>query len=149
MDLRPELLPPAVDQSRLDELAHEIERISNLISSGDSADGSIASFNEQTGHTYAVLDFAEYHGWRSLREFAREAARPAPPRVLDITREELIEIVSRILTADTETDYYVMLFEVNVPHPRATDLIFHPLVAQNPSAESIVDAALSYRAIEL
>ncbi|WP_261992512.1 hypothetical protein [Streptomyces sp. MS191] len=79
-----------------------------------------------TGHDYEALDFAEYYGGRTLEEFAMEAARPARPVVTDITRDELVEIVRRILMAAPESDYYLRLLEVNVPHPCVSELVFHP-----------------------
>ncbi|GAA4635260.1 hypothetical protein GCM10023196_080030 [Actinoallomurus vinaceus] len=152
MNLRPELLPPAVDHQRLAELGEEIERIAHLVHQGrrSEADEAVAAFNARTGHTYAVSDFVEYGASRDLEEFAREAARPARPRVGDITRSELVEIVRRIMAGDPETDYYLRLLEVNVAHPRVSDLIFHPPAElQDAPAETIVEAALSYRPIAL
>ncbi|WRZ88029.1 hypothetical protein OHB54_02510 [Streptomyces sp. NBC_01007] len=150
MDLRSELLPPPVEQQHLEEVCSEIERIGDLIASGGPADDAVAAFNERTGHEYVSLDFTEYYGWRDLQDFAREAARPAWPKVPDITRDELAEIVRRVLANDPEADYYLRLFEVNVPHPQATSLIYHPPAElQDASAQAIVDAALSYRAIAL
>ncbi|MCT9089847.1 bacteriocin immunity protein [Streptomyces sp. ASQP_92] len=149
MDLRPELLPPPVSRQRLDELSAEVGRIAGLLEAGsDAASDAIAAFKAMTGHDYDALDFAGYDGSRSLEEFAREAARPARPRVADITREELVEIVRRLLTADPEIDYYLRVLEANVPHPRVSDLVFHPSDAQQEvSAEGIVDEALTYRPI--
>ncbi|WP_245689819.1 hypothetical protein [Streptomyces chattanoogensis] len=151
MDLRPELLPPPVSRQRLDELSREIERIAGLVAEGsDGADEAVRAFNAMTGHAYAALDFAAYDAGRSLGEVAREAARPARPRVPDITRDELVEIVRRLLAADPESDYYVRLLDANVPHPRASDLVFHPSNGlRNASGEDIVDAALRYRPIAL
>ncbi|MEV5011438.1 hypothetical protein [Streptomyces sp. NPDC055692] len=128
MDLRPELLPPPVSRQRLDELCAEVERIADLLEARpEEADEAIAAFNAMTGHDYEALDFAEYYGSRSLEEFAREAARPARPVVADITRDELVEIVRRLLKADPESDdYYLRLLEANVSHPGVSDLVFHP-----------------------
>ncbi|MGW2324574.1 hypothetical protein ACWC5C_02270 [Streptomyces sp. NPDC001700] len=122
MDLRPELLPPSV---------------------------SVAAFNQRTGHAYTAVDFAGYDGSRSLDEFAREAARPLRPRVPGVTRDELVEIVRRVMTADPATDYYLRFLEANVPHPRVSELIFHPPAELENTAEAVVDAALGYRAIAL
>ncbi|MFD6550794.1 hypothetical protein [Streptomyces sp. NPDC058398] len=151
MDLRPELLPPPVSRQRLDELCAEVERIADLLETRPEAAGeAIEAFNAMTGHDYVVLDFAEYHGRRSLEEFATEAARPAYPRVADVTRGELVEIVRRLLTASPESDYYLLLLQANVSHPGVIDLIFHPSDdLQDASAEQIVDAALKYRPIAL
>ncbi|MFF2198737.1 hypothetical protein [Streptomyces sp. NPDC058157] len=151
MDLRPELLPPPVSRQRLNELCAEVGRIAELLVARPEVAGeAIAAFNAMTGHDYEALDFAEYDGSRSLEQFAREAARPARPVVADITRDELVEIVRRLLTASAESDHYLRLLEANVPHPRVSNLVFHPSdILQDPSAEQIVDEALSYRPIAL
>jgi hypothetical protein len=146
MELRPELSPPPVGRSRLEELSREIERISGLLYAGEPAGEAIAAFNAETGHAYDASDFAEYHGWRSLDDFAVEAARPAYPKVPDVTRDELVEIVRRLLAADPETDFYLLLLRANVAHPGASDLIYQ---AGPGDAEQIVDALLSHRPIAL
>jgi hypothetical protein len=146
MDLRSELSPPPVERSRLEELSREIERIAGLLYDGEPAGEAIAAFNATTGHDYDVSDFAEYQGWRSLEDFAREAARPAHPRVPDVGREELVEIVRRILAADPATDYYLRLLRASVAHPGASDLIFH---ADSDDPERIVDTMLRHRPIAL
>jgi hypothetical protein len=151
VDLRPELLPPPVRRQRLDELCAEVERIADLLAARPEAAGeAIAAFNAMTGHDYVALDFAEYYGSRSLEEFGREAARPARPVVADVTRDELVELVRRLLTVSPESDYYLRLLEANVPHPHVIDLVFHPSDdLQDASAEQIVDEALKYRPIAL
>ncbi|MGQ4353051.1 bacteriocin immunity protein [Streptomyces drozdowiczii] len=151
MDLRPELLPPPVSRQRLNELCTEVERIAELLTAHpEVAGGEIEAFNAMTGQDYVALDFAEYDGSRSLEEFAREAARPARPVIADITRDELVEIVRRLLTGSEESDYYLRLLEANVSHPRVSDLVFHPSdILQDRSPEQIVDEALKYRPIAL
>lgn len=150
MDLRPELLPPPVDHRHLAGIRAEIGQISNLVAGGGPADEAITAFNERTGHDYSPLDFAAYDSGRDLEDFAREAARPARPKVPGVTREELVEIVRGITAGHPEAGYYLLLFDVNVPHPRAADLVFHPPARlREASAEAIVEAALSYRAIAL
>ncbi|MEV4331920.1 hypothetical protein AB0K02_15530 [Streptomyces sp. NPDC049597] len=149
MDLRPELLPPPVSPQRLEELCREIDRISRLVTDrATDADEAIRTFNAVTGHDYTAHTFTWYWESRDLEDVAREAARPARPRVADITRDELVEIVRRILAGDPETDYYLVLLEANVLHPRVTGLIFHPQ-DDNASAEEIIDEALKYRPIAL
>ena len=72
-----------------------------------------------------------------------------------LSREELIELVEKILKVEGNEDEvtdWVNLFEDNVPHPEASGLIFWPSrygLASNPSAEEIVDKALSYKPIQL
>lgn len=68
----------------------------------------------------------------------------------DVTRDELVEAVRRILAGDTDAEYYFRLFTTNVAHPAASDPIFHPPSdLADVSAEQIVDAALAYRPIAL
>ncbi|WP_331771016.1 hypothetical protein OG948_46150 (plasmid) [Embleya sp. NBC_00888] len=149
--------PPVVDPGRLAELAAEIERIGELIRHGGGvgpgeAEAAMAAFRARTGHDHTIADFVDYHGSRSLADFALEAARPARPRIADITRAELVEIVERILAGDAELDWYLLVLTVNVAHPRVTELIFGGPAggAGAPeSAEEIVDAASAYRAIAL
>lgn len=144
-------MPPSVSRQRSDELCRAISRISDLVLSGaGNADEEIRAFNASTGHDYGAPDFAEYDGSRSLHDFAREAARPPRPRIADITVDELVGIVRRILHGDPESDHYLALFEANVRHPRARSLIHQPPAElRGASAEEIVDAALAYRPIAL
>ncbi|MGV9386126.1 hypothetical protein ACWDRB_60695 [Nonomuraea sp. NPDC003707] len=152
MDLRPALLPPPVSQERQEQLGREIDRIAELIETGRlmEAREAVAAFNMQTGHTYEPSDFAAYRESQDLDELARDAARPERPKVSDITREELAEIVRRIMEADPDSDYYLRLLKANVLHPRVSNLIFWPPEElQDATAEAIVEAALRYRPIAL
>ncbi|WP_369244108.1 bacteriocin immunity protein [Streptomyces sp. R41] len=152
MDLRPELLPPPVTERRLRTLADEIERIEDLLFSEDlaEADAAIAAFNAATGHAYGPTDLTGYAGWRDLEDFALEAARPAYPRLSDITREELVEVVRKILDGDPEHSYHLLVLETNVTHPQAYDLLYHPPQdLEDASPERIVDEILAYRPIAL
>ncbi|MFF4055044.1 hypothetical protein ACFYZ8_08420 [Streptomyces sp. NPDC001668] len=152
MDLRPELLPPVVPESRLRELRREIERIEELLEGGERAraETAITAFNEATGQAYGAYDFLGYAASRSAEEFALEAARPRHPRVPDITPDELAEIVRRSLANGPDQDHYLLLFETNVAYPGASDLIHNPPAhLADASAEQIVDAALAYRPVTL
>ncbi|GAA3601150.1 hypothetical protein GCM10022419_101700 [Nonomuraea rosea] len=152
MDLRPELLPLPVSHERLEQLSGQIGRIAELMETGRlmEAREAVAAFNLQTGHSYEPSDFAAYWESQRLEDFSRDAARPERPRVSDVTREELAEIVRRIMEADPDSDYYLRLLEANVLHPRVSDLIFWPPEElQDATAEEIVEAALGYRPIAL
>jgi hypothetical protein len=155
MELRPELLPPPVTPERTAALSREIERICALLDrrspdSGQAA-SAIAAFNAMTGHAYTAYDFAGYHASRNLEDFALEAARPAWPRVPDITRDELAEVTRRILDdpASTDCPYYLLILQANVPHPAIGNLIFWPAAGTQPTAEEIIDEVLSHRPIPL
>jgi hypothetical protein len=65
-----------------------------------------------------------------------------------MTREELIELVKEIMTAEgteEEISQKLALFKKNVPHPRAADFIYH----DDLSAEEVVDKSLAYKPIQL
>lgn len=151
VELRSELRPPPVSREQRDALGREIGVIAELLSTGAAgADGEVEAFNARTGHAYTALDFTGYGGSRSLDDFATEAARPSHPRVAEVTRDELVEVVRRILAGDPDTDYYLRLLEANVPHPRAADLVFHPSPGEDGgSPERIVDEAMRYRPFAL
>ncbi|GAA1577566.1 hypothetical protein GCM10009827_119220 [Dactylosporangium maewongense] len=148
MELRPELSPPVIPSTRIEQLCAAIHTVVELLESGADARADIAAFNEDTGHTYEPYDFMTYGSWRNIEEFALEAARPAWPKVPDVSREELVEIVRRIQiqAMDDDRDYYLLVLETNTVRPGVSDLIHWPpphLVGA--SAEAIVDEALRYR----
>ena len=75
-----------------------------------------------------------------------------------LTREELIDVVERIMNVDgseEEIDRLIDLFQSNVLDPEATNLIFWPAEhPRNPegrelTAAEVVDIALQYRPILL
>src|SRR5262249_3971623 len=123
MELRPELLPPPVSPQRIEELGREIDRIAEL--RGDIAREAVARFEETTGHAYS--EFRDYSAAESRDEAAVRAARPGHPRVPDVTREELVEIVRRIRAClPPDQDWYLRVLETNTSHPAVSDLIFWP-----------------------
>ena len=67
-----------------------------------------------------------------------------------LTREELIELVDKIVEAigpEEEINANIDILEQHVPHPEVSELIFHP--DEEMSSEEIVDAALNYKPIRL
>ena len=145
MELRPALLPPSVPSERLAELSRQADRIVGLLDRGEPVEREIAAFNAATGHACDRADFAAFAGAEDAEDFVLRALLPPPPRLPDITRAELIEIVRRIREHAGETDHYLALFAANVPHPAAGDLIFWPPPhLANASDAEIVDAALTH-----
>ncbi len=78
----------------------------------------------------------------------------------DLSRDELVLLVARIMRAEgateEEDDRLVELFESSVVHPGALDLIFYPhehfgeaYRHRSPTPEQVVDAALAYEPIQL
>ncbi|MEU7876377.1 hypothetical protein [Dactylosporangium sp. NPDC049140] len=146
MELRAELTPPVVSSTRIEQLCAAISTIEELLESGADASADIAAFNEDTGHKYEPYHFMTYSSSRNVEDFALQAARPAWPKVPDVNRDELVEIVRRIQAMDNDMDYYLLVLETNTVRPGVSDLIYWPpphLV--DASAEAIVDEALRYR----
>lgn len=145
MTLRRELQAPAIDPSLLTRLATMIDEIANIIEHGKNAEWAVTEFNKLTRRQYGVQDFRRYWQASSAEEFARKAARPAPGKVPDMTRSDLVEIVHLIVDSDVDMDYYLDLLKANVPHPNVEDLLFEYDAEDDPSAEEIVGKALTYR----
>jgi Colicin immunity protein / pyocin immunity protein len=146
MELRQELLPPALDSRllvRLEELFQVIMELSD-------AEREIEEFNRLTGKDLTFFDFVEYYEYTSADAFIQVAATLEPPKLHDITKEEFIEIIKRIIsTSGSERDswWYRTLLYRNVAHPHPTDLIFHNKTEL--TAEKIVDEILAYQPIVL
>jgi hypothetical protein len=127
MDLRPELLPPKLDEgliARLADLAAEIDGARP----GEWED-CLAEFNRLAGTAVPFEHFqgisgAEYHADWVRRLLHREQTNPAA----DVTRDELVEIVRRAMPQNGYPDYeaYMVVFDANVPRPKASNLIFYP-----------------------
>lgn len=78
----------------------------------------------------------------------------------ELTREQLIEIVDKIMRCDppddAEQDKLLCLFENNVLHPRDSSFIYFPEYELGPefegrslTPEEVVDHVLAYKPIEL
>ncbi|MFD6285855.1 bacteriocin immunity protein [Streptomyces anthocyanicus] len=70
--------------------------------------------------------------------------------VQELTRDQLVELVRKIMAAnetEEEGDRLVEILEASVPHPRVLNLIYHPTnegLADGLTAEEVVDNALAY-----
>src|SRR4051812_21161428 len=106
VELRAELSPPVVSTARIEQLCAAIDSVAELLESDADASADIAAFNEDTGHKYEPYDFMTYSSSRNIEDFALEAARPAWPKVPDVSRDELVEIVRRIQAMDDDMHYY-------------------------------------------
>jgi hypothetical protein len=146
MELRQELLPPALDSGLLVKL----EELFQVIVESSNAEREIEEFNRLTGKNFTFFDFVEYYEYTSADDFIQVAATPEPLKVYGITKEELIETVKRIMsTSGSERDswWYRTLLYRNVPHPHPTDLIFQN--KKELTAEEIVEEILAYQPIVL
>jgi hypothetical protein len=127
VELRPELIPPALDEATVLHLAELASRL-------DGADpglweDDLAEFNRVAETAFSVEDFqgiygAEEHEDWVRRVLIRNTVRPVP----DVTRAELAEIIKRAMPTSGYPDYeaYMAIFDANVPLPGASNLIFYP-----------------------
>ncbi|MEU4222070.1 hypothetical protein [Actinoplanes sp. NPDC026623] len=149
MELRDALRRRPVTPERRIAVGAAVLRIEQLVSRGEDATAAIETLNETTGHSFGVDDFHHHCGAPGREELVEWACAPPPVRLPDVTRDELVEIVRRIL-ADPADDWYIAAFELNTVMPGASGLIFNPLSGLgDATADVIVDAALAYRPIAL
>jgi hypothetical protein len=77
----------------------------------------------------------------------QQSLTPSP----DLSRSEMVEIVSRVMACDADHNFYLELFLVNCKHPSGSDLIFWPNLVpelpqdREPTAQDIADLAMRGR----
>ena len=112
------------------------------------------------GSTVTLDDIQNYWRGMSLGEFVENISRQRPQRVLDVTREELIEIARRMRPDGGYPDHqgYAEVFDMQVSMPSASMMMYHPpdhvtisvpISEYDPTPEVLVDWALAYRVIRL
>ena len=125
MELRPELMPPALDEqlvARLAKLAAHLD--------GDPDEDMRAEFNRLAGTDIPMAGFQGIYESEDHDEYVRrvlyyQQINPAP----DVTRAELVEVVRRAMPTNEFFDQhqaYMTVFDANVPLERASNLIFYP-----------------------
>jgi hypothetical protein len=147
MELRSELMPPALDPALVARLAQLADRLDGA-RPGQWED-DLAEFNKLASTAIPFEEFQGIYGAEDHKDFVRRILFQrslAPDSAL--SRAEMIEIVSRVKACDEDHDFYLELFVVNCKHPSGTDLIYWPnLVSElpqdrEPTAEEIADLAI-------
>lgn len=149
MDLRPELTPPVLDEALVARLARLAERLDGAAEG--QRDDELAEFNRLAGTDLPLREFQDIYKAVSPEEFVRDvlyrqALRPVP----DLSRAEMVEIVSRLQAGGDEHDFYYGLFELHCKHPAGGGLVYSPdgvpglPRGREPSAEEIADYALGW-----
>lgn len=150
--LRPELIADRPNEKLVSDLKALAQEIIRDIDRDQDCTLLLEKITELTGLHY--LDegyFRSLHSHSSVQDFANVASLPRAKRVSDLTREELEEIVERAMNVTNwDAEYYMELFDKNVPMPSASNLIFHPpeeysgdIADYNPSPEEIVALAMA------
>ncbi len=155
--LRPSLIAKKPEATHVKKIADLAASIIEDMDRGQACDDKLLEMAQITGHQEYDRDyFATLHCHSSVKEFAREAALPIAQKVSDITRDELIDIVRRMMKASSdERRYYSTLFDMHVPLAEASGLIDYPqywkngqdLSCYNPTAEEIVDIAMAKESV--
>lgn len=128
MKLRPVLMPPILDESkvaRLAELAAEID-----CGRQDQTQDQLAEFNREALANLTFIDFQGIYGGQDHDTWVRQVlAIPYEQRLTDITKPELIEMVRRVMEADSPEhaiSYWLHMLELNTQDSQISDLIFWP-----------------------
>lgn len=147
MDLRPELTPPTLDESLVAHLAKLASTIDG--STAGRWEDELTEFNRLAGTTIPFEEFQGFYGGEDHADYVRRVLyrqRLAPDPTL--SREEMAEIVARVIAGGDHRDFYLELFTVNCRHPAGSDLIYWPDQVPSlpqdhePTAEEIAELAL-------
>jgi hypothetical protein len=148
MELRPELMPPVLDEAKVARLV----KLAGCIDGAQPGqwEDEWTEFNRLAGTAIPFEEFQGISGGESHRDWVcRILYGRAVAPITDLSHEEMAEIVSRITAHGEHRDFYLELFRAKCRHPSGTDLIYWPdLVPElpqgrEPTAEEI--AALAMR----
>ena len=152
MELRPELMPPPLGVAKVASLA-------KLAAGLDGAhpgqwEDDLAEFNRLAGTTIPIVEFQGIYGVEDHEDWVRRVLYQQSLVPADVSREEMVEIVSRATPSNGNPnyDFYLELFLVNCKHPSRSDLIFWPNLVpglpqdREPTTEEIADLALGHPA---
>lgn len=154
--MRAELLPPQI----ADDWDALIEQAFASLEAGDSPAMVAETLSVAMGFVVdaGILDsaFGSVSAGEAAWQF-RVAADPQLVRKVEPTRQELVEIVQRIMPTSSSWDnehtpWWTALLSAHVPHPAPMDLIFHPPSGVDLAtwdAAAIVAHAAAHRPIEL
>lgn len=151
MDLRPGLMPPALDAALVARLAMLADRLDGA--APGQWDDDLAEFNRLAGTELPLADFQGIYKSEDAEDFVRrvlfqQSLTPDP----NVSLAEMTEIVSRVSACGADYDFFLELFLVNCKHPSGTDLIYWPDQVpelprgREPTAEEVADLALRGRA---
>jgi hypothetical protein len=154
MELRPELMPPVLDEARVARLARLAAEIDGV--HPGQWEELLDEFNRAAGTAFAFEDFQGIYGAMDHETFVRQVlSEPAARKVPDITYDELLELLTRVCRAagvEHEVYFWLRLLEANLPDPRLSDLIYWPGQyfgdgnnARELSPREILDIALAAR----
>jgi hypothetical protein len=147
VELRPELMPPILDEAKVLHLANLAAQLDGA--SPDQYEDDLAEFNRIAGTAFPIADFQGIYGAEEHEDWVRrilyqQFLKPSS----DLSRAEIIEIVSRVMLIGANYDFYLELFLVNCKHSAGSNLIFWPDLVpdlpqdRQPTAEEIAELAM-------
>lgn len=155
MNLRPELMPPPLDEVLVARLATLADTIDGALPGQYEDD--LAEFNRLAESSIPFRDFQGIYGAEVHENWVRRllwSQRIKP--VAGVTRAELIEVIRRAypgVSPGNENEAYMAIFDANVPLPKASMLLYYPpddydaaVQDWDPTPEQIVDLAVRYEA---
>ncbi len=150
--LREQLILKRPDTQRIGCLTEMVDSIMRDIAREADVGAKLQDIRRETG--IEGLDrsyFESLYSHSSIEEFVSYAAQTRAKRIPGLTRIELVDIIRRAMDVTSwDAQYYMDLFDANVPMPSASSLIFHPpdsyegkISDYEITAEEIVDLATS------
>jgi hypothetical protein len=153
MHLREELRYKAPSENKVIEIIELANEITIAIDLDHDVSEKILLLSKLLGHGLYDLDyFSTLHCHSSVEEFAEDAAGTYASHVVDITKQELVEILRLARDSDRKASiYYRNLFDANVPLVNASALLYRPqnykygddISEYKPLIEDLVEIAMS------
>jgi len=158
MELRPDLMPPMLDES----LVARLTNLSEQIDCGhpDQTREQLAAFNREAMTEFEFIDFQGIYGGQDHDTWVRKVlAKPYELRLTDVTKDELIELARRVMEcggSEHAVEFWLNMLEINIPNERISDLIYWPDeyfdeadYPQGLSPEQVIEIALNDRDVVL
>lgn len=158
MELRLNLMPPALDES----LVTRLTKLSEQIDCGhaEQTQNQVAAFNREAMTEFEFIDFQGIYGGQTHDTWVRKVlAKPYEKRLTDVTKDELIELARRVKECggpEHAVEFWLNMLAINIPNERVSDLIFWPSeyfndvsYSQALSPEQVVEIALNDRDVLL
>lgn len=148
MKLRPLLLPPELNQERINAVAHLADEIVGRLDSNCDFGALIDEFNLLVARPYNILDFDSAASSMSMEEFGKFALTPEAPYLADLSRQEQLELIWRVgfseygVYEEHELQYWSDMLHRNLG---GAPLSFGSLT----TPEDVLEKALNYKPIAL
>jgi hypothetical protein len=128
VDLRPELMPPPLEEAQVARLAALAARLDGA--GPGQGEEDLAEFNRLAGTAIPIEEFQGISWGEDDEDWVRRVlySRSIKP-VADVTRAELAEVVRRAMPTNEyfpQHEGYMAVFDANVPLDGASNLIFYP-----------------------